>query len=124
MRKGGRVSARNGIKGASLMTISGALTTTLTKPAELQRTYQPSQTASAQTQKPALSRRFDSVTISGENSRTFAMEARRALSNEIRSANASGSGSVSALREQVRSGAYEPDSMEIARNMLLFGEAS
>ena len=101
------------------MTISGALTSAITKPAELQRTYQPTQTASAQTQKPALSRRFDSVTISGENSRTFAMEARRTLANEIRSA---ASGSVSALREQVREGTYLPDSMEIARNMLLFGE--
>ena len=101
------------------MTISGALTSAITKPAELQRTYQPTQTASAQTQKPALSRRFDSVTISGENSRTFAMEARRTLANEIRSA---ASGSVSALREQVREGTYQPDSMEIARNMLLFGE--
>ena len=102
------------------MTISGALTTTLTKPAELQRTYQPPQTATTQTQKPALARRFDSVTISGENSRMFAMEARRALSNEIRSA--SFSGSVSALREEVREGTYQPDSMEIARKMLLFGE--
>ena len=102
------------------MTISGALTTAITKPAELQRTYQPTQTASAQTQKPALSRRFDSVTISGENSRTFAMEARRTLANEIRAA--ASSVSVSAVRDDVRTGAYRPDSMEIARNMLLFGE--
>ena len=104
------------------MTISGALTTALTKPAELQRTYQPTQTASVQTQKPALSRRFDSVTISGENSRMFAMEARRTLANEIRSANASGA--APALREAVRDGTYEPDSMEIARSMLLFGEGA
>ena len=103
------------------MTISGALTTTLTKPAELQRTYQPQQ-AAAQPQKPALARRFDSVTISGENSRTFAAEARRALSNEIRSA--APSVSVSALREEIRGGAYQTDSMEIARKMLLFGEDS
>ena len=48
------------------------------------------------------------------------MEARRTLSNEIRSA--SFSGSVSALREEVREGTYQPDSMEIARKMLLFGE--
>ncbi len=102
------------------MTISGALTTAISKSAELQRTYQPPQTAPAQTQKTPLSRRFDSVTISGENSRTFAMEARRTLANEIRSASASGS--VSVLREQVREGTYQPDSMEIARNMLLFGE--
>ena len=106
------------------MTISGALTTALTKPAELQRTYQPPQTASAQsqTQKIALSRRFDSVTISDENSRTFAMEARRTLANEIRSA--ASSVSISAVRDDVRTGAYRPDSMEIARNMLLFGEGA
>ena len=104
------------------MTISGVLTTAITKPAELQRTYQPTQTASAQTQKPALSRRFDSVTISGENSRMFAMEARRTLANEIRSANASGV--APALREALRDGTYEPDDMEIARNMLLFGEGA
>ena len=60
-------------KGASLMTITGTLTTNLSKPVELQRAYQPSQSAAAQTQKSALARRFDSVTISGENSRTFAM---------------------------------------------------
>ena len=102
------------------MTISGALTTAITKPAELQRTYQPPQTASAQTQKPALSRRFDSVTISGENSRTFAMEARRTLAHDIRSAAASGA--APALTEAVRAGTYQPDSMEIARKMLLFGE--
>lgn len=104
------------------MTISGALTTTLTKPAEL-RTYQPPQTATAQqTQKPALSRRFDSVTISGENSRTFALEARKTLSNETR-ADASAV-SVSALREEIKAGTYRADSMEIARKMLLFGEGA
>ena len=102
------------------MTISGALTSALTKPAELQRTYQPPQTATAQTQKPSLTRRFDSVTISGENSRTFAAQARRTLANEVRSAAAS---AVSpALREEIRQGTYQPDSMAIARNILLFGE--
>ena len=103
------------------MTISGAFATTLAKPAELQRTYQPSQTAAAQTnQKPALSRRFDSVTISGENSRTFAMEARRTLANEIRAASASGPSP--ALTEAVRAGTYQPDGAGIARSLLLFGE--
>ena len=111
---------QNRKKGASLMTISGTLTTTLTKPAELQRTYQPPQTATTQTQKPALTRRFDSVTISGENSRVFAAQTRARLANEIRSADASAS--VAALREEIRAGAYQTDSMEIARKMLLFGE--
>ena len=101
------------------MTISGTLTTNISKPVELQRAYQPSQSTAAQTQKSALARRFDSVTISGENSRTFAMEARSLLANEVR---ASSPGSVSAIREEIRQGAYRPDSMEIARKMLLFGE--
>ena len=102
------------------MTISGAFATTLAKPAELQRTYQPAQSASAQTQKPSLVRRFDSVTISGENSRTFAMEARRTLANEIRAASASGPSP--ALTEAVRAGTYQPDGAGIARSLLLFGE--
>ena len=104
------------------MTISGTFTTTnISKPVELQRAYQPSQTSAAQTtQKPSLSRRFDSVTISEENSQTFAMEARSRLAREVRSATSSGS--VSALREEISRGAYRPDSMAIARNMLLFGE--
>ncbi len=102
------------------MTVSGALKTVLTKPADLTRTYQPPQASAAQNQKPALSRRFDSVTISGENSRTFALEARKTLANETR-AEASAV-SISALREEIRAGTYRPDSMEIARKMLLFGE--
>lgn len=102
------------------MKISGALTTALTKPAELRRTYQPPQTSAAQTQKSSFARRFDSVTISGENSRVFAAQARNQLAGEIRSADASDS--VSALREEIRRGTYRPDSMEIARKMLLFGE--
>ena len=101
------------------MTISGTLTTSVAKSADLQRTYQPPQTFAAQTQKPSLARRFDSVTISGENSRVFAMQARSQLVNEVR---ANSSGSLSAIREEIRQGAYQPDSMEIARKMLLFGE--
>ena len=100
------------------MTISGTLTTSISKPAELQRAYSPSQTA--QIQKPSLTRRFDSVTISGENSPGFAMEARSLLANEVRTATSSGA--LPALREEIRRGSYQPDSMEIARKMLLFVE--
>lgn len=100
------------------MTISGTVTTSLSKPAEIQRAYQPPQTA--QSQKPALARRFDSVTISGENSRGFAMEARSQLVNEVRTATSSGI--LPALRDEIRQGSYHPDSVEIARKMLLFGE--
>ncbi|MBQ9520948.1 MAG: flagellar biosynthesis anti-sigma factor FlgM [Oscillospiraceae bacterium] len=101
------------------MTISGTLTTNLSKPIELQRAYQPPQTNAAQTQKSSsFSRRFDSVTISEENSPV--MEARRRLSNEVRTASLSAP--VSAIREQIQQGNYHPDSMAIARNMLLFGE--
>lgn len=102
------------------MTISGAVTAALAKPVELQRAYQAPQAPAVQNQKPSLARRFDSVTISGENSRLFAANARSQLAGEIRSAGASGS--VPALREEIRRGAYQPDSMEIARKMLLFGE--
>ncbi|MBQ9493773.1 MAG: flagellar biosynthesis anti-sigma factor FlgM [Oscillibacter sp.] len=102
------------------MTISGTLTTNFSKPVELQRAYPNSQTPSAQSQKPSLTRRFDSVTISGENGRPFAMEARSRLAREVRTATSSGS--VAAIREEIRQGTYRPDSMEIARNMLLFGE--
>lgn len=103
------------------MTISGTLKTNLSKPIELQRAYQTPQTSAAQTQKTSsFARRFDSVTISEENSPVFAMEARRRLSSEVYSA--ASSASVSALREEVRLGTYRPDSVAIARNMLLLGE--
>lgn len=103
------------------MTISGTLTTTnISKPVELQRTYQQPQTAATQSQKPSLARRFDSVTISEENSQVFAKEARSRLAREARTATSSES--VSALREEIRRGTYHPDSMETARNILLFGE--
>ena len=102
------------------MIISGTLTTNLSKPIELQRAYQPPQAGAAQSQKPsALSRRFDSVTISGESGRAFAMEARSRLSNEVRTATSTAS--VSAIREEIRQGTYPLDSTAIARNMLLWG---
>lgn len=104
------------------MTISGALTTTFPKSAELQRTYpaqQPQQTA-VPSQKTSIARRFDRVTISEATGGTFAMEARSRLANEVRTATSSGA--VPALREEIRQGRYQPDSMEIARKMLLFGE--
>lgn len=102
-------------KGASLMKISGTLTT---KPMELQRAYQPPQTNTAQTQKTfSFARRFDSVTISEENSPI--LEARSRLSNEVRTATSSAS--VAALREEIRQGTYPLDSRAIAQNMLLWG---
>jgi len=101
------------------MIISGTLTTNLSKPIELQRAYQPPQTGAAQTQKPSsLSRRFDSVTLSEENSPI--LEARHRLSNEVRTAALSVP--VSAIREAIQQGTYPLDSKAIARNMLLFGE--
>ena len=116
------IFSRGGLeKGASLMTISGTFTTTnISKPVELQRTYQQPQTVAAQPQKPSFARRFDSVTISEENSQVFAKEAHSRLAREVRTATSSGS--VSALREEIQRGNYHPDSMEIARNILLFGE--
>ena len=75
-------------------------------------------------QKGELSRRFDSVTISGDgNGRSsFALELKSRLSREVRVASSSGS-AVVALRDDIQSGAYQPDPAAIAKKMLLLGEA-
>lgn len=75
-------------------------------------------------QKGEFSRRFDSITISGEgNGRSsFSLELKSRLSREVRVASSSGS-AVAALRDEVQSGAYQPDPAAIARKMLLLGEA-
>lgn len=75
-------------------------------------------------QKGEFSRRFDSVTISGEgNGRSsFALELKSRLTQEVRVAS-SYAGAVSSLRDEVQSGAYQPDPAAIARKMLLLGEA-
>ncbi len=65
--------------------------------------------------------RFDSVTITpreGSDS-AFAMSLKSRLAQQVRSATTSGM--VASLREQVQSGAYQPDPAAIAREILLMG---
>ena len=87
--------------------------------------YQPpalSGTAAQAAQKSDYLRRFDSVTLTNSGAHTnFELELRSKLSQEVRTATSSGA--VSKLRDEVRSGAYRPDTMMTARKMLLWGEA-
>ena len=84
----------------------------------LTRTY-PAQTHSiAPAQKGDFARRFDSVTISGDNGvGSFAMELKSRVTQEVRTATSSET--VAAIREQVQNGTYQIDAREIARKMLL-----
>ena len=90
---------------------------------EAARAYQAQASGVAKLQKGGASRRFDSITLSGGDGvrGSFEMELRGKLSQEVRTATSSGQ--VAALREQVQSGAYEVDTREIAKKMLLVGEA-
>ena len=102
--------------------ISG--TNSLGKAAELSRGYQAQGLGAAQnTVRDDFLRRFDSVTLSNENGRTqkIEMDLRGKLTQEVRTATPTAM--IAALREQVASGAYQPDPMAIARKMLLMGEA-
>ena len=76
----------------------------------------------AKLQRSESNRRFDSVTLSEGGVRgSFEMELRGRLSQEVRTATSSGQ--VAALREQVKNGTYQVDAREIAKKMLLLGEA-
>lgn len=96
------------------------------QPAGVQRAYPAPQVYAAPQEaeperKEDLSRRFDSFSISenGQDSRRLALKGR--LSQEVRTATSTDM--IAALREQVRSGTYQPDPAAIARKMLLAGEA-
>lgn len=67
-------------------------------------------------------RRFDSVTIGGirPGNSTFAMALKSRLTQEVRSGTTPGR--LSALRQQVQDGTYQPDPAAIARRMLLIAE--
>jgi len=67
-------------------------------------------------------RRFDSVTIGGARSgnSTFAMALKSRLTQEVRSGTTPGR--LSALRQQVQDGTYQPNPTAIARRMLLMAE--
>lgn len=65
--------------------------------------------------------KFDKVTLSArENSDPQRMELQSKLSQEVRTATTTGT--LNALREQVRSGQYQVDANSIAKKMLLLGE--
>lgn len=79
----------------------------------------------AKVEKSDFSRRFDSVTITnaGENAAIegIGAELKSELTQEMRAA--ASPENVTALRELVRRGEYRPDAGEIAKRMLLLGEA-
>ena len=91
--------------------------------AEAARVYQAQAGGTAKSRKSGASRRFDSITLSGgEGARgSFEMELRSRISQEVRTATSSGQ--IAALREQVQNGTYQVDVREIAKKMLLVGEA-
>lgn len=74
----------------------------------------------AKLQRGGASRRFDSVTLSGDGQRSsFEMELRGRISQEVRTATSSAQ--IASLREQVQNGTYQADARETARRMLLVG---
>ena len=66
--------------------------------------------------------RYDQVSLSreGAGESRFLREA-ASLSQQVRTTNTPGK--IQELRQQVASGAYQPNAQEIARRMLLMGEA-
>ena len=94
--------------------------------AAVARTYQPqsfppAQSAAREEPREDLARRFDSVTISGSGAGNMGMELTSRLTQEVRTATSTDR--IASLREQILSGEYRPDPMEIARRMLLMGGA-
>ena len=90
---------------------------------EAARIYQAQASGVAKPGKTGASRRFDSITLSGGDGTrsSFEMELRGRISQEVRTATSSGQ--IAALREQVQNGTYQVDAREIAKKMLLVGEA-
>ena len=87
------------------------------------RVYQGQSGGTAKLQRGGANRRFDSITLSGGDGTrsSYEMELRGKLAQEVRTATTSGQ--VAALREQVQNGTYQVDAREIAKKMLLMGEA-
>ena len=83
------------------------------------RVYQGQSGGAAKLQRGGVSRRFDSITLSGGDGTrsSYEMELRGKISQEVRTATSSGQ--VAALREQVQNGTYRVDARETARKMLL-----
>ena len=91
--------------------------------AEAARVYQAQAGSLTRSERNGASRRFDSITLSGGDGvrGSYEMELRGRISQEVRTATSSGQ--VAALREQVQNGTYQVDVREIAKKMLLIGEA-
>ncbi len=96
--------------GSNIPAVSGAVPSRLTK------------TASAPSRQENAARRFDSISIGsarvGNSSYEMALKSR--LTQEVRAS--ATPGRLSALRQQVQDGTYQPDPTAIARRMLLMVE--
>lgn len=83
--------------------------------------------AAAPAQKDDFARRFDSVSLSAAAESgpmsVQGLELRGKLHQEVRAAGATPSETIASLREQIQNGSYKVDAMEIAKKMLLLGEA-
>ncbi len=80
-----------------------------------------SRTTAASGRRENAVRRFDSVSIGGASgNNSFALALKSRLTQEVRASTTPGR--LSALREQVQGGAYQPDPTSIARHMLLMVE--
>ncbi len=82
----------------------------------------PTQAHPTQAAKTGSTQRFDKILISSRESVRRGIETRHLtsrLAQEVRTATSSSQ--VTKLREQVQSGAYQVEPMEIARKMLLVG---
>ena len=85
------------------------------------RKYPQGRYSSPAQKEEALTRRFDSVMISEIGGEKAALDLKSRLSQEVRTTTSTDM--VSALREQIQNGTYQPDPREIARKMLLMGES-
>ena len=85
------------------------------------KVYQAKSTRDKKAQVVSAGNKYDSVTLStpSQDSR-FHMGMVSRLSQEVRTATTTGT--LNALREQVRSGQYQVDANSIAKKMLLLGE--
>lgn len=65
--------------------------------------------------------RYDQVSISAHEDSPFMMEVKSRIAQDVRTATTTGA--LSALHDQVQAGEYKIDAGNIARKMLLLGEA-
>ncbi len=82
----------------------------------------PARTASVPGRQENAARRFDSITIGSARTgnSSYAMALKSRLTQEVRTS--ATPGRLSALRQQVQDGTYQPDPTSIARRMLLMAE--